>query len=156
LKQLKGLRLWSGDLGAEELSDAFDVSLGKVDLQKYVDELQDELTKILKEVGPGKTEAETEAGKKRLEDLLRKQAVSLAKETGFRGNYVFVFMLMSSILTTAFTSFTIRRIMNDMSKPFEERIRLEELLSSLPVVLSGVVSRSAEHADMYGRKTTPS
>jgi len=138
------------------LSDAFDVSLGKVDLQKYVDELQDELTKILKEVGPGKTEAETEAGKKRLEDLLRKQAVSLAKETGFRGNYVFVFMLMSSILTTAFTSFTIRRIMNDMSKPFEERIRLEELLSSLPVVLSGVVSRSAEHADMYGRKTTPS
>jgi len=134
------------------LSDVFDVSLGKVNLEKYVDELQDELTKILKDVGTGKTEAEAEAGKKRIEDILRKQTASLAKETGVGGNYVFVFMLMSSILLTAWTSFTIKRGMIDMARPFEERLRLEELLSNLPVVLSGVISRSAEHADMYGKK----
>lgn len=134
------------------MSDAFDVSLGKVNLSKYVDELQDEFTKILKEEGPGKTEAEAEAGKRRIGDLLRKQAVSLAKETGVMGNYALVFMLMSSILMTAWTSFTIKRTMLDTTRPFEERLRLEELLSSLPVALSGVVSRSAEHADMYGRK----
>lgn len=136
----------------KRLSDAFDVSLGKVDLSKYVNELQDELTRIIKEVGPGKTEAEKEAGKRRIEDLLGKQAVSLTKETGVVGNYAFTFMLMSSILMTAWISFTIKRTMLDTTRPFEERLRLEELLSSLPVALSEVISRSAEHADMYGKK----
>jgi hypothetical protein len=134
------------------LSDAFDVSLGKVNLAEYVDELQDLLSKILKEGGPVKTEAEMEAGKRRIEDLLTKQAASLAKETGVVGNYALVFMLMSSILTTAWTSFTIKRTMIDTTRSFEERLRLEELLSSLPVALSGVISRSAEHADMYRKK----
>ena len=136
----------------KELSDTLDVSLGKVNLSKYVNELQDELSKILKEVGPGKTEAEKEAGKKRIEDLLRKQAASLATETGVTGDYRLVFMLMSSILMTAWSCFTIKRTMIDTTRPFEERLRLEELLSSLPVVLSGVVSRSSEYADMYGKK----
>ena len=133
------------------MSDAFDVSLGKVDLSKYVDELADEL-RILKEMGPGKTEVEVEAGKKRIKDLLGRQAASLAKETGVVGNYAFTFMLMSSILMTAWTSFTIKRSLLDTTRPFEERLRLEELLSSLPVVLSDVITRSAERADMYGTK----
>jgi hypothetical protein len=134
------------------LSDTFDVSLGKVDLSKYVDELQDELSRILKEVGPGKTDAEKEDVKKCLDDLLRKQAASLAAETGVTGDYRLVFMLMSSILMTAWSCFTIKRTMIDTTRSFEERLRLEELLSSLPVVLSEVVSRSAEHADMYKKK----
>lgn len=134
------------------MSDVFDVSLGKVDLSKYVDELQDELSRIVKEVGPGKTEGEAEVGKRRIEDLLRKQSTKLAKETGVGGNYAFVFMLMTSILMTAWASFTIKRGMIDMTRPFEERLRLEELLSNLPTVLSAVISKSAEHADMYGKK----
>ena len=134
------------------MSDAFDVSLGKVNLSKYVDELADELSKMLKDVGSGKTEGEVEAGKRRIEALLGKQAASLAKETGVVGNYAFTFMLMSSILMTAWTSFTIKRTLLDTTRPFEERLRLEQLLSSLPVVLSEVISRSAEHADMYGKK----
>lgn len=134
------------------MSDVFDVSLGKVDLSKYVDELQDELSRIVKEVGPGKTEGEAEVGKRRIEDLLRKQSTKLAKETVVGGNYAFVFMLMTSILMTAWASFTIKRGMIDMTRPFEERLRLEELLSNLPTVLSAVISKSAEHADMYGKK----
>ena len=134
------------------MSDTFDVSLGKVNLSKYVNELQDELTKIIKEVGPGKTEGEKEVGKRRLEELLTKQAASLATETGVAGDYRLVFMLMSSVLMTAWSCFTIKRTMNDTTRPFEERLRLEELLSSLPVVLAGVVTRSAEYGDMYGKK----
>ena len=134
------------------MSDVFDVSLSKVDLSKYVDELQEELSKILKEVGTGKTDAEAEAGKRRIEDLLRQQTTRLAKETGVAGNYVFVFMLMTSIIMTAWTSFTVKRGMLDMTRSFEERLRLEELLSNLPTVLTSVVTRSAEHADMYGKK----
>jgi len=134
------------------LSDVFGVSLGKVNLSKYIDELQDELARIVKEVGPGKTEGEAEAGRRRIEDMIRKQAANLAKETGVGGNYVLTFILMSSILLTAWTAFTIKRGMIDMTKPFEERLRLEELLSNLPTVLSGVIASSAEHADMYGKK----
>ncbi|MGD0319677.1 MAG: hypothetical protein ABSB56_08275 [Nitrososphaerales archaeon] len=134
------------------MSDTFDASLGKVDLSKYVDELQDELSRIIKEVGPGKTETEREAGKGRLDNLLRKQAASLAAETGVTGDYRLVFMLMSSILMTAWSCFTIKRTMIDSTRSFEERLRLEELLSSLPVVLSEIVSKSAEHADMYKKK----
>jgi hypothetical protein len=62
---------------------------------------------------------------------------------------MFVFMLMSSILTTAWTSFAIKRGIIDMGRPFEERLKLEELLGSLGLVLSDVVSRSSEYADMY-------
>ena len=134
------------------MSDAFDVSISKVNLSKYIDELHDELAKILKDVGPGKTEAEMEAGKKRIEDLVRKQTVSLAKETGTGGNYVFVFTLMTSVLMTAWAAFQIKKGLYDTSRSFEERLRLEELLSSLPVALAGVISKAAEHADMYGKK----
>jgi len=134
------------------LSETFDVALQRVDLNKYIDEIEGELKKVSKEVGPGNTEAEIEAGKKRIEDLIRKQAAALGKETGTGGNYVFVYMLMSSVLTTAWTSFAIKRGMLDLQRPFEDRLRLEELLGSLGVALSGVISKSAEHADMYGKK----
>lgn len=134
------------------MSDAFDVSISKVDLSKYLDELQDELSRIVKDVGPGKTEGEVEAGKKRIEDLLRRQTVRLAKETGVSGNYTFVFSLMTSILTTAMTAFTIKRGLNDPTRPFEERLRLEELLSSLPLALASVAARSAEYGDIYKKK----
>jgi len=134
------------------MSETFDVALQRVDLNKYIDEIEEELRKVSRDVGPGRTEAEMEAGKKRIEDLIRRQATVLGKETATGGNYVFVYMLMSSVLTTAWTSFAIKRGMLDLQRPFEDRLRLEELLGSLGVTLSGVISKSAEHADMYGKK----
>ena len=134
------------------MSEALDSSLERVDLAKYIDQLEEEFARILKETGQAKTDPEFEEGKRRIESLLRKLAGQLAEEVGVRGNKVFVFMLMSSVLTTAWTAFEIKRGMIDMTKPFEERLRLEELLSSLSVILSKVVTKSAEHADMYGKK----
>lgn len=134
------------------LSETFDTALKRVDLNKYIDEIEEELRKVSKDVGPGRTDAEIEAGKKRIEDLIGKQATALGKETGTGGNYVFVHMLMTSVLTTAWASFAIKRGMLDLQRPFEDRLRLEELLGSLGVALSGVISKSAEHADMFGKK----
>ena len=134
------------------LSETFDAALNRVDLNKYIDEIEVELGKISKDVGPGRTDAEIEAGKKRIEDLIRRQAAVLAKETGTGGNYVFVHMLMSSVLTTAWASFATKRGILDLQRPFEDRLRLEELLGSLGLALSAVISKSAEHADMYGKK----
>jgi len=134
------------------LSEALDNALKRVNLYHYVEQIEDELGKVVKNDDQPKTPEEAEAGKRRLQELVRKQADSLAKETGVRGNPIFVFMLMSSILTAAWTAFAIKRGIIDMSRPFEERLRLEELLASLGLVLSDVVSKSAEYADMYGKK----
>ena len=134
------------------MSEALDKTLGKVNLYKYVEQIEDELAKVVRDTGQSKNPEEMDASKRRIQDLMRRQADSLAAETGVRGNPIFVFMLMSSILTAAWTGFAIKRGMIDMSRPFEERLRLEELLASLGLVLSDVVSKSAEHADMYGKK----
>jgi len=134
------------------LSEALDTALKKVDLYKYVEQIEDELEKVVKNAAQPKTPDEAEAGKRKLQELVRKQADNLAGETGVRGNPIFVFMLMSSILNAAWTGFAIKRGMIDMSRSFEERLRLEELLSSLGLVLSDVVTKSAEFADMYGKK----
>lgn len=134
------------------MSEAFDAAMRRVDLSKYIDELEEEIARILKGTSTAKTDAEMEAGKRRIEEILRKQAVSLAAETGVRGNYVLVFMLMSSVLTTAWVAFATKRGMIDMNRPFEDRLRLEELLGSLGLVITEVTSKSAEHADMYRKK----
>ena len=134
------------------MSEALDKTLGRIDLTKYIDQLEAELGKIVHDAGASKTEGEMEGAKRRIEELVRKQATSLAKETGIGGNFAFVFMLMSSILATAWTAFAIKKGMIDMNRPFEERLRLEELLSSLGVVLSEVIAKSANHADMSAKK----
>jgi hypothetical protein len=134
------------------LSEGLDRSIGRVDLTKYIDQMEEEIAKMLKDMGQGKTEVEMDAGKRRIEELMRKQSLSLAQETGIRGSYMFVHLLMTSILSTAWVSFALKRGMIDMGRPFEERLRFEELLSSLGNVLNEVVTKSAEHADMYGKK----
>ena len=134
------------------MSEAFEQSIGRVDLSKYIDQLEDEIGRILKDTGMGKTEGEVEAGKRRIEEVVRKQAAALAKETGVGGSYAFVFMLMSSVLASAWAAFALKRGMLDMARPFEERIKLEELLSGMGVVLSDVIAKSANYADMYKKK----
>ena len=135
------------------MSEGLDRSIGRVDLTKYIDQMEEEIAKMLKDMGQGKTEVEMDAGKRRIEELMRKQSLSLAQETGIRGSYMFVHLLMTSILSTAWVSFALKRGMIDMGRPFEERLRFEELLSSLGNVLNEVVTKSAEHADMYGKKS---
>ena len=124
----------------------------RVDLNKYVDQIEEELKNIIRDAGPTRSDTEMDAGKRRLQDLLRRQTLTLARETGVGGSYLFVFMLMSSVLTTGWVAFALKRGILDMNKPFDERLRLEELLSSVGNVLEEVIARTTEHADMYGRK----
>ena len=124
----------------------------RVDLNKYIDQIEDELKGISPGAAPAKGEVDMDAGRKRLQDLIRKQTVALAKETGVGGNYLFVFMLMSSVITTAWTAFALKKGIIDMNRPFDERLKLEELLSSMGNVIDDVVARTSNYADMYGKK----
>jgi hypothetical protein len=134
------------------LSEAFPTAVGRLELKKYIDQIQDELTKIATEVGPGKTPQEIEHAQERLQTLLRKQAQQIAREMGVEGNHMFLFMVASSILSTAWASFYIKRQMNDLSRSFEERLALTDMLNSLQLALGNVITESTGYAEVYGKK----
>jgi hypothetical protein len=139
--------------GRPQLSEAFPTAVGRLELRKYIDQIQDELTKIVNDVGPGKNQEEIDKSQERLQELLRKQAQQIAKEMGVAGNHVFVFMIASAILSTAWTSFYIKRQMNDLSRSFEERLELTEMLNSLQLALGNVISEATNYAEVYGKKS---
>jgi hypothetical protein len=134
------------------MSEALPKAVDRLDVKKYIDQMQDELKKIAREVGPGRTPLEVEEAQTRFQTLLREQSQEIAKELGLTGNHIFVFMIASTLLTTAWTSFYIRTQMDDISKPFEERIRLTDMLNSLELALGNVISAGTKCAEAYGKK----
>lgn len=132
------------------LSETFQSALGKVDLGKYIDQVQDELKRAVADIGPGRTPGEVEAIQARLQDLIRRQATDLAKEVGFLGNQAMVFMLSNSIISTAWVSFTLRRETSDLSKSPEDRLALIEMFDALANSLADVIHEGSNHADVYG------
>ena len=129
------------------MSASFSSAVEKVNYGKYIDELQEELKKSLSLVGPGKTPQEAEQTQFRLCELIRKQAKDLAKEAGFSGNHVLVFMTAASIITTAWVSFTLRRETSDLAKSPEDRLTLMEMLDSMDLALQKVIEAAERHAD---------
>jgi hypothetical protein len=134
------------------MSEALPKAVDRLDVKKYIDEMQDELKKIAQDVGSGRTPQEVEEAQTKLQSLLRKQSQKMVKELGLTGNHIFVFMIASTLLTTAWTSFYIRRQMDDISKPFEERIKLTDMLNSMELALGNVISASTRYAEVYGKK----
>jgi len=130
------------------MSESFPAAVGRASYGKYIDQIQEELVKILSEVGPGRTPQEVEATQTRLQELIRKQSKELAKEIGFSGNHVLVFMTTTAIIATAWVSFALRRETSDMSKSPEDRLALLEMLESLNLALQRVIEASTRHADM--------
>ena len=134
------------------MSEAFPNAVGRLELKKYIDQIQDELTSIVTEVGPGKTADEVERTRERLQGLIRKQSNQIAKEIGLAGNHVLVFMISSTIVTAAWASFYIKRQMNDLTKSFEERLALTDMLNSLQLALGNVIEAGTNYAEVYGKK----
>jgi hypothetical protein len=130
------------------MSESFPAAVGRASYGKFIDQIQEELVKILSEVGPGRTSQEVEATQTRLQELIRKQSKELAKEIGFSGNHVLVFMTTTAIIATAWVSFALRRETSDLSKSPEDRLALLEMLESLNLALQRVIEASTRHADM--------
>jgi ATP phosphoribosyltransferase regulatory subunit HisZ len=135
------------------MSDSFQSALEKVNFGKYIDQIQDELRRAIAEVGPGKTPGEVEAIQSRLQALLRKQSKEIAKEVGFAGNQAIVFMIATSIISTAWVSFALRRETLDLSKSPEDRLATMEMFDALDLALGNVVRAGSEYADTYTEKT---
>jgi hypothetical protein len=132
------------------VSETFQSALGKVDLGKYIDQVQDELKRAVVDIGPGRTPGEVEAIQVRLQELIRRQSIDLAKEVGFLGNQAMVFMLSNCIISTAWVSFTLRRETSDLTKSPEDRLALIEMFDSLANSLADVIHEGSNHADVYG------
>ena len=130
------------------MSETLPTVLARIDLKKYIDQMEDELKKTLEQAGPGKTPQEKEQTRSSLQALIRSQADSLAKELGLSGSHVLVFMIASTILTTAWVSFALRRETLDLSKTFEDRLTLTDMLNALELALSGAIATGSNYADM--------
>ena len=130
------------------MSESFPAAVGRAAYGKYIDEIEEELRKIASEVGPGRTPKEVEATQTRLQELIRTQTRELAKEVGFSGNHVLVFMTATAIIATAWVSFAVRRETSDLSKSPEDRLALMEMLDSMNNALGRVIEAASKHADM--------
>ncbi len=131
------------------MSESFQSALEKVNYGKYIDAVQDELKRILAEVGPGRTPDQVEETQVRLQTLIRKLSRELAKDVGLFGDHVMVFMTANAIITTAWVSFTLRRETSDLSKAPEDRLALIEVLDALGLALGKVVDSATNYADRY-------
>ena len=140
------------------MSETFQAALARVDLGKYIDQIQDELSRAKTDIGPGKTPGEVEATQARIQELIRRQSMSLAREIGFSGDQAMVLMLSNSIISTAWVSFTLRRETMDLSRSPEDRLAVIEMLDSLSNALADVIQEGNSYADRYrgnGAKGAP-
>ena len=131
------------------MSDSFGAALSGVDYGKYIDEIQAELEKAIAEAGPKRTTVELEFIQGRLLAVMRKQSTELARELGFGGNHVMVFMTAASILATAWVSFALKRETLDLSKSPEERLGSIEVLGALELALRQVIESAGDYAERY-------
>jgi hypothetical protein len=131
------------------MSESFETILSRVNYGKYIDEIQSELEKAIAEVGPAKTPKDVERIQERLQAVIRRQSLQLAKEVGFRGNHVMVFMTATSILATAWVSFALRRETLDLTKSPEDRLATIEMLDALESALGRVIGAAGEYAERY-------
>ena len=130
------------------MSESFSAAIGKVNYGRYIDEIEEELAKSTTLAGPGRTPQQVEAIQQGLCDLIRRQAKELAKEVGFSGSHVLVFMTATAIISTAWISFALRRETSDLSKSPEDRLSLVEMLDSLEIAFEKVISSAESYADM--------
>jgi len=132
------------------VSESFESALRKVDYAKYVDEIQNELKRAMVDIGPGRTRGEMEAIQARLQECIRRQSMELARELGFLGDRIMVFMLSNSIISTAWVAFALRRETSDLTKSPEDRLALLEMFDALANALADVVQAGSNYADRYG------
>ena len=132
------------------MSESFQSALARVNLGRYVAEIQDEFRRAIVDIGPGRTPGEIEAIQARIGELIRRQSMELAKEVGFLGNQAMVFMLSNSVISTAWVAFSLRRESTDLSKSPEDRLAVMEMLDSLSNALADVIQEGIGFADEYG------
>jgi hypothetical protein len=129
------------------MSEAFPAAVARVDYRKYIDELESEIKRIVSDVGPGKTPEQIEVTQSRIQELIRSQVKQLARELGLSGNHILVFMAASTILTTAWMAYALRRETSDLSKSPEDRLALTDMLTALDLALANVIAAASNYAD---------
>ena len=138
------------------MSESFQAALAKVDLGKYIDQVQNELRRAIADIGSGRTPGEVEAIQSRIQELIRRQSMELAREVGFLGNQSMVFMLSNSIISTAWVAFSLRREASDLSKSPEDRLAVIQMLDSLSSAMADLIQVGSDYADRYAGPGVPS
>ncbi len=130
------------------MSESFQSALERVNFGKYIDQIQEELKRAIAEMGPVK-KPQNGAIQERLMALVNKQTMEMAKEVGITGNQALIFMLSTSIISTAWVSFALKRETSDLSKSPEDRLATIEMLDALELALGRVIRAASDYADQY-------
>ena len=131
-----------------ETSESISTAAQKVDLKPFIDEIEVEITRLLKGGRP-KTDSEWEVDLSRLEAVLRDQSRRLAKQLGLAGDPFMLFMLTSGMLSVAWSAFAVRRASLDDKRAFDQRMELIELLSGVQNALAVFISAATAYAEVY-------
>ena len=131
------------------MSESFQSVVGRIDFGKYIDRIQDELKRAVADIGPGRTPGEVEAVQARIQECIRRQSMELAKEAGFLGNQAMVFMLANAMISTAWVSFSLKRLTSDLATSPEDRLALLEMFDALANALAEVIQDGSNYADRY-------
>lgn len=131
------------------MSESLEGVLGRVSYGKHLDKIQNELKTILSEMGPGKSAKDAGIYVDRIQSVFKSETEALAKELGLQGNPVMVYMVATSVLSTAWVAFALRREASDLSKSPEDRLSTIEMLDGLGNALSAVVNSASSYADGY-------
>lgn len=134
------------------MSESFEAVLGKVNYGRYIDKIQDELKQLQADTASRRSATDAETYQESVQSLIRKEAMTLAKEVGLQGNPVMVYLMATSIVATAWVAFTLKREASDLTKSPEDRLATMEMLDALGLALGAVVDSATNYADRYAEK----
>jgi hypothetical protein len=126
-------------------------SVERIKVREHIDKLVPEIKRIIDGSKDRDGKMDQEKVVKGIFEVLYERAKNVVLELGLEGEPVTLAVLGLSFISSAWTSFALRRVSIDVSREFEERLLVEELLNGYPDALRLVISKAKDYADMYSK-----
>jgi hypothetical protein len=111
----------------------------RFDARRQIEEMHGEARRILLDVEQGKTEKDIELAEARLQSLIRKYAEQITKSVYVSPDHMLAMMTIAAMLTTAWVSFVMRKESVYVSKAYEDRLTLTDVLDALDVAINEII-----------------
>lgn len=135
------------------MDDAVSERLTGIDVNKYIDEIQEEIEKTLKEVGPGRTKEEVEEGIKRLYSKLVGLSSRMIGEIGVTEDYNIMYLMTSGIIALSWTEFILKAKSLHSKRSIVERTVLKSLLDAIESALPSLFRNAVRYGEIYDKNS---
>ena len=125
--------------------------LKRISFRTYIDEIQSEIGRIIREVGVGVTEEEREKGRNRLQAKVKELSKRLASELRLRGDPNIDFMLTSGMISTAWATFILKAKSLDPLRPKRDRIAMVAIADGMVDSFEEIIRQSISYGEIYDK-----